>query len=193
MKMAKLAVLMVVVGGMLLGAPLGAMAEKKLQVPPVTQKVIVIPGNKAWTNTGFTLQPRDRVTITATGTVYFSGGMAGSRVNPRGWDVSGYEADWPDDYGYCFDPLPTANHAALIGNVGSDVFLVGSKLVFWGADGFLYLGINDCSFTGPYYNTGQFTAVIKVERNVVTLKLKPGVKPTLAGPKPLVRIEKTTK
>ena len=91
-----------------------------------------------------------------------------------------------DQLGGGFDPLPAANHAALIGNVGSDVVYVGAKLMFWGADGFLYLGINDCSFTGPFSNTGQFGAVIKVERNAVTLKPRPADKSTLCGLQPLV-------
>ena len=40
MKVARLAVPMVVVGGMLLCAPLGATAEKKLQVPPVIKDTL---------------------------------------------------------------------------------------------------------------------------------------------------------
>ncbi len=30
--------------------------------------------------------------------------------------------------------------------------------------GLLFLGINDCTFTGDFYNTGQFSVVIKIER-----------------------------
>jgi len=33
-----------------------------------------------------------------------------------------------------------------------------------GKAGLLYLGINDCTFTGDFYNTGQFSVVITIER-----------------------------
>jgi hypothetical protein len=137
------------------------------RLPIVEQKAVTVPGNQAWTNTGLTLQPQDRVTVTATGQVCFSGGMAGSCIGPDGWDVNHFQADWPDDYGWAFDPIPEANHAALIGGVGDDLFFVGTSSLFWNKSGPLYLGINDCSFTGDFFNTGQFNAVVKVEREIV--------------------------
>ena len=63
-------------------------------------------------------------------------------------------------------PLMQVNHAALIGNVGSDDFFIGKEANFTGKDGFLYLTVNDCSRTSdPYthfYNTGQFEVFISV-------------------------------
>jgi len=44
---------------------------------------------------------------------------------------------------------------------------VGKDITFHGKRGQLFLGINDCSFTGNCSNTGEFSAVIKVERNAV--------------------------
>lgn len=138
-------------------------AQKKPIRPKVEKKVVVVKGNKAWTNTGLKVGPNDKVTITATGQVYFSGQLQGACVGPDGW-LGNYEEDWPDDYGYCFDPFPEINHAALIANIGSDDFFVGKNKAFSNKDGSLYLGINDCSFTGEYSNSGEFSAVIKIER-----------------------------
>ena len=178
--------LMLLAGCLVMGSTIGVAAERGLTPGGVEKAVVTVPGNQAWVNTGFRLRPQDRVTITATGTVWFSGDYPATGVDPTGWDVNTYEADWPDDYGWGFDPLPAANHAALIGNVGSEVAYVGTRLVFWGADGFLYLGINDCSFTGPFYNTGQFNAVVTVERGVITEKPKEEGKAGLDGPQPLL-------
>jgi len=185
----KKATVVIVLFGMSLGLVLMsgfAAAAGGVNPAEVEKRVVVIPGNQAWTNAGVRLRPQDRVTITATGTVCFSEGDAQSGVDPRGWTVATYCDDWPGDFLQCDDPLPTANHASLIGNVGSDVVYVGTRLVFWGVDGFLYLGINDCSFTGSFYNTGQFEAVITVERGAVTLKPKEGAKAGVAGPQPLI-------
>jgi hypothetical protein len=138
-------------------------AQKKPVQPKIEKKVVVVKGDKAWTNTGLRIGRNDRVTITATGQVCFSGQLQGACVGPDGWPGN-YEEDWPDDYGYCFDPLPDVNHAALVANIGNDNFFVGKTKAFTKKDGFLYLGINDCSFTGECSNSGEFSAVIKIER-----------------------------
>jgi hypothetical protein len=137
------------------------------QLPVIEQKTVSVPGNQAWTSTGLTLRPQDRVSVTATGQVCFSGGLQGSCIGPEGWAVDRFQADWPDDYGWAFDPLPEANHAALIGGVGDDLFFIGSNSQFWNKSGPLYLGINDASLAGDFYNTGQFNATVKVEREIV--------------------------
>lgn len=131
--------------------------------PKDVKKEITIPGNTAWVNTGIRVGPKDKVVIAATGTVCFGGG-AESCVEPQGWPVDTYKVAFPANWNYCDDPLKTENHAALIGEVGSDKFFVGEELIFSGKDGFLYLGINDCTLTGEYGNTGEFTAVIQVKR-----------------------------
>lgn len=144
---------------------------KKLKPGKVIKKVVTIPGNKAWTNTGIKVWPQDSITITASGFVSFSNESSDSKVGPNGYAAPDngdaqeyYKNDYAGDYAYCGDPYEQWRHAALIGEVGSSKFLVGTKRVLKGKNGFLYLGINDCSFTGKYYNTGSFKAIIKVVR-----------------------------
>lgn len=144
----------------------GKTTKKNFTPSPIQKKAITIPGNKAWTNSGIKLRPQDRVTIKATGDVCFSNGDSDSCVGPNGYqDEHGvYSEGWPGDYLQCDDPLKFDNHAALIANIGSDTFFVGNSATFQGKNGILYLGINDCSFTGPFHNTGQYTVKILVER-----------------------------
>ena len=42
--------------------------------------------------------------------------------------------------------------------------VIGKRTKFFGKEGVLYIGINDCTLTGDYYNTGQFEVFIIVER-----------------------------
>jgi hypothetical protein len=144
-----------------------SLGAQTIKPPKVEQKIMSVPGNKNFTNTGFSIGPGDRVTITATGKVYFCEGAAASEVGPDGWPRSTFGNTWIDDYNFCADPLETIGHAALIADINNDKLLIGSKKIFSGKNGLLYLGINDCSFTGPWYNTGQFNVIIKVERNAV--------------------------
>ena len=150
----------------LLTAPFAA-AQHAPRPPKKEQKIVRIHGNQAWLNTGIRLRPQDRVTIKATGKVCFSNDEKPSCVDPDGWGVQNYGKSWPNNWNYCDDPIRSANHAALIANVGHPDFVVGRHLTFAGKDGTLYLGINDCTFKGPYYNTGEFSVVIVVARNAV--------------------------
>jgi len=145
---------------------IAAQEKDKPKLPKIEQKVVRVPGNQAWTDTGLTLRPQDKVTITASGRVCFAGDIPDGCVGPDGWGGN-YQADWPGDYSYCFDPLRTVNHAALIAGIENNNFFVGQNLTFKGKSGKLYLGINDCTFTGDYYNTGEFSAVVKVERDAL--------------------------
>lgn len=160
-----------ILGIMVSLALIAADQKDKPKVPKIEQKVIRVPGNQAWTDSGFTLKPEDRVTITASGRVCFAGEITTGCVGPDGWEGN-YQTDWPGDYSYCFDPLPAVNHAAFIGGIEGNNFLIGQNLTFQGKTGRLYIGINDCSFTEQYYNTGEFTAIIKVEHNAVRKKSK---------------------
>ena len=136
--------------------------------PVVEQKTVPVPGNRDWTDTGLTLKPQDRVTVTATGQVCFNNTYSDDAwTGPEGWPRATYQADWPGDYLQCDDPYEEFNHAALIGGVGDDVFLVAGQHLFWGKSGSLYLGVNDCSSSGACANSGQFSAVVKVEREIV--------------------------
>jgi len=154
---------LILIAALAFSVNISSYAQERPVRPKVEKKVVVVKGNKAWTNTGLRIGSKDRVTITASGQVCFSGQYQGACVGPNGWPGN-YEADWPDDYGYCFDPFPNINHAALIANIGNENFFVGRTKAFSRKEGFLYLGINDCSFTGECSNSGEFSAVIKIER-----------------------------
>jgi hypothetical protein len=155
-----LAALLLTAAGTVLLAWQGA--PRKAQV---VQKTMVVPGNQAFTNASLTIGPSDLVTITATGQVYFSNGAQPSGVSPSGWPRNTYGNSWPDDYNQCEDPIPNVAHAALIADVNGEKFYVGPNKTFSGKDGLLYLGINDCTFTGAYRNTNQFSVNITVRRN----------------------------
>ena len=145
-----------------------AMEPVKIEVK-TDQVVVTIHGNVPWKNTGIVLQPNDKVEFTATGNVCFSGDEPDACVGPEGYPREYYWKDFPGDWGYCGDPVGgdfsgPEGHAGLIAKVGSDIFFVGKGINISGKKGALSIGINDCSFTGDYPNTGQFSVVIKVTR-----------------------------
>jgi len=150
----------------LLAAPFAA-AQHAPRPPKKEQRMVRIRGDQGWLNTGIRLRSQDRVTIRAAGKVCFSHGEKESCVDPDGWNVQSYATSWPDNWNACDDPMKSVNHAALIANVGHPDFLVGRHLTFSRKDGTLYLGINDCSLKGQYYNTGEFSVVIVIERGAV--------------------------
>jgi len=130
----------------------------------VEEKIVVVKGTDDWKNTRIRLYPNDKVTIRATGEVCFSTEYChGATVDADGWNWNTYPQDFAGDYSYCFDPMRQVNHAALIGNVGSDDFFIGKNANFTGKDGVLYLGINDCTLTENYPNSGQFEVFISVK------------------------------
>jgi len=131
---------------------------------PVDKRIVAVPGNQPWTPTELLLLEKDKVTLTATGKVCFSAGDPQSCQGPEGWGRSQYAADWPFDANFCDDPHPQFNHAMLIGKVGDEVFPVGASEVFVGRSGPLELGINDCTFSGEYHNTGAYSVIIRVDR-----------------------------
>ena len=144
-----------------------ALAPAALKPPQKEQRLVRVPGDQAWTDTGLTITRQDRVTITASGTVCFHNGARDSGVGPLGWSRGNYQAAWPDDWVSCDDPLPSGGHAGLLARVGSEELFVGGSVTFQHKEGRLYLGINDCTLKGDFFNTGQFNATVKVERNVI--------------------------
>ena len=172
--MKKVFVLLMVVGVFIV-SPLYAEKEKTLNVANekslrpghVEQKIIRILGDNDWLDTGFVLKPSDRVTIKAIGEVCFSNGEKSSGVTPDGYNREHYESDYAtSDYNYCGDPIEnrTCGHAALIGKDAKGMFFLGKSNLISGKKGKFYIGINDCSFKIEYYNTGEFSVVIKVVR-----------------------------
>jgi hypothetical protein len=83
-----------------LACPLGA---QTVNPPGVEQKIMLVQANKDFTKTGFTIGPSDRVTITATGKVYFCDGAASSEAGPDGWPRATFSNTWVDDYNFCAD------------------------------------------------------------------------------------------
>ena len=124
MKFFRLVVLLMITVSLVL---IAAQEKDKPKLPKIEQKVVQVPGNKAWTDTGLALRPQDVVTVTATGKVCFSAGIPPSCVDPDGWDRETYQNNYPNDYQECFDPHPQWNHAALIGGVNQDIFFVGKS------------------------------------------------------------------
>ncbi len=157
--------LVVLIWGAFLVPGLNLSAETVNSPKPLKleKKSVVVRGNVAWANTGIKLKPTDKVTVTATGSVCFNN-ESESCVGPQGWPVNAYAQAWPENWNYCDDALKSDNHAALIGEVGSNRFIIGNRQTFSGKDGVLYLGINDCTVSGEYGNTGEFTVVIQVKR-----------------------------
>ena len=145
--------------------------EKKPVPPKVEKKIVIVKGNQPWINTEFRIRPQDRVTLTATGQVCFNTSSK-SCVDPDGYqdEYGTYEEGWPSDHDYCFDPLREENHASLIVDIGSEMFFAGNNKIFSGKDGYLYLGINDCTFTGENPNRGEFSVIVKIERNALNIK-----------------------
>ena len=163
MRTGKVVLLFAALSGFVVLAPAAAAGGK----PKVEQKIVLVKGNQAGTNSGYTIGPRDRVTLKVAGKVCFCGGASASCVGPGGWGREDYPQSWPDDWNSCADPEETEAHAALLVDVDNERWPTGDHTTFSGKAGLLYFVINDCSLTGEYGNTGEYSVVIKVERNVV--------------------------
>ena len=146
--------------------PLYAGKIKPLKAGKTEQKIFRLSGDNAWLDTGFVLNPADRVTVKATGQVFFSNGTNDSGVGPDGYLRTHFVSDYSGDNAYCGDPIDKENygHAALIGKDNQGLFLLGKTKLITGKKGRFYIGINDCSFKTQYYNTGQFNVAVKVVR-----------------------------
>ena len=159
---------LLVIAGAMLAAGFATLGLAQAPKPgPVEKKIFLVPGNKPWTPTGIMLRAVDKVTLSAAGTVYFSGSAPQACPGPNGWPRSEYAGTWPDDYNFCADPIDSANHAVLLAKVGNAIFPAGASMTFTGKAGVLALGINDCTFTGSaayLFNTGEYSVVVRVER-----------------------------
>jgi len=139
--------------------------------PQVDQIIVKLEGTTPWHNTGLLLNPGDRVEFKATGHVCFSNGHPESCVGPDGYapghpnPPAAYENDYRSfDAVYCDDPKMDWPHASLMARDGNGMFYIGRDRVITNRRGNLEIGINDCTFTGDWYNTGSFSVVIKVVR-----------------------------
>lgn len=167
-------IILLVVLVLSIGFPALADEAKKKKPPPllepkVDQVIVKIPGNVPWKATGIVLREGDRVAFKAAGHVCFSNGHHYSCVSPAGYQRDIYYIDFPDDFAYCEDPMGAEfsgweGHAGLLAKDDYGMYFVGSDRAMTGRKGPLSIGINDCTFTGDYYNTGEFSVVIKVTR-----------------------------
>jgi hypothetical protein len=118
--------------------------------------VVQVPGTQPWTGTNIYVQKGDRVTIDGRGQVHHDSSQPA--VGPDGDPSSGLRK---------FNILPSADHAALIGeiigNTPGGPFLVGSHYhtASIKQSGLLLLGVND---KGVNNNSGEFVASIEVAK-----------------------------
>lgn len=137
--------------------------------PQVDQIIVKLEGNVPWKTTGIVLRESDRVEFKATGHVCFSNGHPDSCVNPAGYAREHYHSDFPGDWELCGGPMGAAfsgweGHAGLLAKDDYGMHFVGTDRAMTGRKGPLSIGINDCTFTGDYFNTGSYSVVIKVVR-----------------------------
>jgi hypothetical protein len=121
--------------------------------PLVLSRVVTVPGTQQWTDTGVDLEPGEKITIQAAGSVQHAPG--GPFVGPDGDNRPELRQ---------FSILPDSPHVALIGKVNTDgqPFPVGSSLRRTADEkGRLFLGVND---KGVDNNSGTFTASIEIRR-----------------------------
>ncbi len=121
--------------------------------PPARTQPVTVDARRPWTDTGVDVASGDRVSVSATGTIFYG---AGSSTGPDG---VAERLDLQQ-----FDVLKGENHAGLIGRIGEDgaPFAVGSDFASTNlAPGRLFLGVND---EGVDNNSGSFSAVVTVRR-----------------------------
>ncbi|MEA2175087.1 MAG: hypothetical protein QOD00_2679, partial [Blastocatellia bacterium] len=114
------------------------------------EKVVSVFADSRETDTGVDLQTGDRVTVSATGTVFSRGSGAITPDGNRRYDSTGVEI-----------PLPDAAFGSLIGYIrtpngqATRPFLIGSQQTFNApADGRLFLLVNDDNYSD---NSGSFS------------------------------------
>jgi hypothetical protein len=121
--------------------------------PPARTQPVTVDARKAWTDTGVDITSGDRVSVSATGTIFHD---ASGTTGPNG---VAERLDLQQ-----FNVLKGENHAGLIGRIGDNgtPFAVGSDFASTNlAPGRLFLGIND---VGVDNNSGAFSAVVTVRR-----------------------------
>lgn len=132
--------------------PVGQAGTPTRQIPP---GAIVVSARTAWTDSGVSVRLGDLINVRSEGEIQW-GPENSATAGPGG--VGGRAAS-------SRAPVPTVEHAALIGRIGSGApFLIGNRQGNFQAPntGRLYLGINDDILSD---NAGEFFVVISVSRN----------------------------
>ena len=120
---------------------------------PTRTETVTVDARRPFTDTGIDVAVGDRVSISATGTIFHS---SSSSTGPNG------EAERRDLRQ--FNVLSDENHGGLIGRIGENgaLFPVGSDFSSGGlAPGRLLLGVNDAGLDN---NSGAFTATVTVRK-----------------------------
>lgn len=147
-----------------LALSLGAANAASARPETASKKVVRVLGTAPWADTGVSVTPGDRITITGAGEVCFND-HDDSCFPPQGYPREAFVKDYFElDYAYCEDEFEAFDHAALIVQIGETVLQVGRRVTVSGVSGTVRLGVNDCSLKGKYGNSGWYSAVITVER-----------------------------
>jgi hypothetical protein len=120
---------------------------------PIRTETVTVDARRPFTDTGIDLAAGERVSISATGTIFHS---ASASTGPNG------EAERRDLRQ--FNVLSDENHGGLIGRIGQSgaLFVVGSDFSSGNLpQGRLFLGINDAGLDN---NSGGFTATVTVRK-----------------------------
>jgi predicted Zn-dependent protease len=124
--------------------------KKEIELEPKLIKILNIPGNSSWFDTGIDLENNQEILIEALGEICLQKGNPQAWCSPEGLSIKTLQ-----------QPIPDENLGALIGKIGeesTDYFLIGRKnriKVFRG--GRLFLGINEYLLND---NAGNFTVKI---------------------------------
>jgi len=132
-----------------LSAPSSAVATSGTPGTPAQPGDVRVAANRAWTNTGVTVQKGQVLTFSASGQVQLSTDAANvSGVDGIAGQLAGGRAS-----------LPGVNTGALIGRIGNGTpwGLGNQKTITAPATGPLYLGVNDDLFTD---NSGEYVVSV---------------------------------
>ena len=135
----------------LLGAGIGFAVSRGGSGDEPLVTTVSVPGTRPYTDTGIALKRGDVVTVEAEGEVFHN---PDDKTGPDGVNNPDFDQ---------FSVIGGENHNGLIAKVGRNgtPFFVGRSHTFTaGADGPLFLGVND---TGVANNSGAYEATVEVE------------------------------
>jgi len=117
---------------------------------------LVVPGTRAWTDTGVEVRPGERLGLTASGIVRTGGEYPVFNAGPGGEKSCIPYRDYPSDV----FPIPAAPCWSLIARIGNGKpFYVGTSDLVMTGPGELFLGVNGDDMSG---NSGAWTVNIKI-------------------------------
>ena len=111
-------------------------------------RTVTVAANRGWQDTGIQVQPQQKFQLR-----YRSGAIVDKDVKIADAHGSDYVCGDPG----CCEPLPDERRAALVGRIGSDVFIIGNGGEYSSpVGGAIFLRVNDCD-DGLLDNAGQLT------------------------------------